>query len=117
MSFDDMLPHLQNQAITNENAFGAKGDARAINNEIRQTLEQAISKLPEEYRAVFVLRDIDGLSNKEVGEILGLSIPAVKSRLHRSRLMLRRKLKRFYEDYSDDYNITAKGPSLIRKAA
>ena len=117
VSFDDMLPNLQNKAITDQAAFGARGDSRAINNEIRQFLEQAISKLPEEYRAVFVLRDIDGLSNKEVGEILGLSIPAVKSRLHRSRLMLRKKLKRFYEDYSDDSKICALGPKLIRKAA
>jgi predicted transcriptional regulator len=48
---------------------------------------------------VFVLRDVDGLSNEEVGEILDLSIPAVKSRLHRSRIMLRRKLSRFYEEF------------------
>ena len=117
VSFEDMLPNLQNRAISNKTAFGASADYQAINKEIRHFLEQAISRLPEEYRAVFVLRDIDGLSNKEVGEILGLSIPAVKSRLHRSRLMLRKKLKRFYEDYSDENKIVAQGPRLIRKAA
>ncbi len=117
VSFDDMLPHLQNKAITQHNAFGARSDALAMNNEIKDTLEAAISKLPEDYRAVFVLRDIDGLSNKEVGEILDLSIPAVKSRLHRSRLMLRKRLRRFYEDYSDDSKIVSYGPHMIKKAA
>lgn len=67
--------------------------------QLREVVEGAISKLPEEYRAIFLLRDVDGLSNQEVGEILQLSVPAVKSRLHRSRLMLRRKLQRFYDDY------------------
>jgi RNA polymerase sigma-70 factor (ECF subfamily) len=43
---------------------------------------------------------VDGLSNQETGEILNLSIPAVKSRLHRSRIMLRKKLQRYYEDYT-----------------
>lgn len=67
--------------------------------ELRSALEDAIERLPDDYRAIFVLRDVDGLSNHEVGEILNLSVAAVKSRLHRSRLMLRRKLKKFYEDY------------------
>jgi len=117
VSLDDMLPHLQNKAITQRNAFGARCDSLAMNNEIREALEGAIDKLPEEYKAVFVLRDIDGLSNKEVGEILSLSIPAVKSRLHRSRLMLRKKLKRFYEDYTEDSKVVSFGPKMIQKAA
>lgn len=117
ISLDDMLPHIQNKAITQRNAFGARSDSLALNNEIRDALEQAISKLPEDYRAVFILRDIDGLSNKEVGEILSLSIPAVKSRLHRSRLMLRRRLRRFYEDYSNQSKIVCFGPQMIKKAA
>jgi RNA polymerase sigma-70 factor, ECF subfamily len=47
---------------------------------------------------VFVLRDVDGLTSREVGRILNLTVPAVKSRLHRSRLMLRRRLSRFFEE-------------------
>ena len=69
--------------------------------ELREALEKAISKLPGEYRVIFVLRDVDGLSNQEVGEILNLTVPAVKSRLHRSRLMLRKRLQKFYDDYSN----------------
>ena len=117
VSLDDMLPHLQNKAITQKNAFGAHSDSLALNNEIRMALEGAIQKLPDDYRAVFVLRDIDGLSNKEVGEILTLSIPAVKSRLHRSRLMLRKRLRKFYEDYVNESKVVAVGPGLMKKAA
>ena len=74
--------------------------------ELREKLEGAISKLPEEYKVIFILRDVDGLSNQEVGEILKISVPAVKSRLHRSRLMLRRKLQRFYDDYTNSEQIS-----------
>ena len=66
--------------------------------ELRQALQEAIVRLPEEYRTIFILRDVDGLSNQEVGDVLNISIAAVKSRLHRSRLMLRRKLFKYYDD-------------------
>ena len=114
---DDMVPQLQNKVIMQRNTVDSFSDSLAITNEIREALELAISKLPEDYRAVFVLRDVDGLSNKEVGEILSLSIPAVKSRLHRSRLMLRKRLRRFYEDYSNNHKVVALGPQMMQKAA
>jgi RNA polymerase sigma-70 factor (ECF subfamily) len=71
-------------------------DAQSIRNEMLEALENAIRKLPDDYRPVFILRDVDGLTSREVGKILDLTVPAVKSRLHRSRLMLRRKLSRFF---------------------
>ncbi len=84
--------------------------------QMREVVEGAIAKLPEEYRAIFLLRDVDGLSNQEVGEILHLSVPAVKSRLHRSRLMLRRKLQRFYDDYvKDDFIYYGPGAAACGK--
>ena len=64
---------------------------------LSKALLEAITRLPEEFRAVFLLRDVDGMSTKTVGKILNLSQPAVKSRLHRSRLLLRKKLSSFYE--------------------
>lgn len=67
--------------------------------ELRASLEVAIGKLPEEYRNIFLMRDVDGMSNEEVGEVLGMTVAAVKSRLHRARLMLRKKLQKFYDDY------------------
>jgi len=52
--------------------------------------------LPHGFRIVFVLRDVDGLSTEETAETLGLSIPAVKSRLLRARLQLRERLSRYF---------------------
>jgi RNA polymerase sigma-70 factor, ECF subfamily len=73
--------------------------------EVRESIEKALFFLPHEYRSIFVLRDVDGLSNQDVSSILGITVPAVKSRLHRSRLMLRKKLQRFYQDYVSDDRI------------
>ena len=56
-------------------------------------VERALKKLPEEHRTVFILRDVDGLSNAEAAEHLGISIAAIKSRLHRVRLVLRDALE------------------------
>jgi RNA polymerase sigma-70 factor, ECF subfamily len=60
-----------------------------LGSELRQHLELAISGLPCIYRDVFVLADIEDLGNAEICKLLGLSLPAVKSRLHRARLMIR----------------------------
>ncbi|GJM43588.1 MAG: RNA polymerase sigma factor [Gemmatimonadota bacterium] len=68
--------------------------------EIRAALDAALAELPEEYRVVFTMRDIDGLTNAEVAEVLEISVPAVKSRLHRSRLYLRDRLSRTFRDSS-----------------
>jgi RNA polymerase sigma-70 factor (ECF subfamily) len=62
------------------------------NKELRQALDAAIDKLPKKYKMVLVLRDMEGLSAKEVGTIMGLNERAVKSRLHRARLFVRREL-------------------------
>jgi RNA polymerase sigma-70 factor, ECF subfamily len=60
--------------------------------ELRAALQKAVDELPEDYRSVVVLRDLEGLSNEEVSNVLHLSVAAVKSRLHRGRLVLREKL-------------------------
>ncbi|MCB0317687.1 MAG: sigma-70 family RNA polymerase sigma factor [Bdellovibrionales bacterium] len=73
--------------------------------ELKAELQKAISELPDEYRAIFILRDVDGLSNQEVGEVLDLSVPAVKSRLHRGRSLLRKRLQSFYNDYISEDKI------------
>ena len=87
--------------------------------QMRQEIENALAKLPDEYRTIFLLRDVDGLSNQEVGEIMKITIPAVKSRLHRSRLMLRKRLKFFYQDYTSDSKIyySPKLPQELKLAA
>jgi RNA polymerase sigma-70 factor (ECF subfamily) len=64
--------------------------------ELRDILTRTIQGLPEGFRTVFVLRDKEGLSTEETAEALGLSIPAVKSRLLRARLQLRERLNRYF---------------------
>lgn len=71
--------------------------------EIRGILERAIESLPPTFRAVFALRDIEGLSTEETAAALNLSIPAVKSRLLRARLRLREKLTRVFRRKGDDF--------------
>jgi RNA polymerase sigma-70 factor (ECF subfamily) len=69
-----------------------------VNDELRQALERAVDLLPEELSKVFLLREVEGLSNGEVADILELSIPAVKSRLHRARVALRDSLNRYFAE-------------------
>jgi RNA polymerase sigma-70 factor (ECF subfamily) len=65
---------------------------KMMNTELRSHLDNAIHQLPEEYRVVFVLRDIENLTAEETARILKLSVPAVKSRLRRARIFLREEL-------------------------
>jgi RNA polymerase sigma-70 factor (ECF subfamily) len=67
-------------------------EQRAIGAELKQAVECAVDRLPETYRSVFVLREVEELSTAETAECLSLSEEAVKTRLHRSRAMLRRDL-------------------------
>jgi len=71
--------------------------AHLKNIELGKILENSIASLPSKYKTVFVLHDIEGFSMAKVGEILSLSIPAVKSRIHRSRLFLREKLAKHFQ--------------------
>ena len=64
--------------------------------ELGEILRKTIQGLPQGFRIVFVLRDVEGLSTEETAETLGLSIPAVKSRLLRARLQLRERLSRYF---------------------
>ncbi len=66
--------------------------------EARQELEQAIRALPEKLRAVFVLRELEGLSTEATAEALDLSPEAVKTRLHRARLWLRERLADYFSE-------------------
>src|SRR6059058_2729891 len=65
--------------------------------ELSDILEKTIQGLPSGFRTVFVLRDVEGLSTEETADPLGLSVPAVKSRLLRARLQLRERLSRHFK--------------------
>lgn len=62
------------------------------NTELKKILDDSIDKLSPEYRIVFLLRDVEGLSTEETAQLTELSVPAVKSRLHRARAFLRKEL-------------------------
>ena len=64
--------------------------------ELQNIVSEVIERLEPEYRIVFVLRDVEELSTQETADTLGISIPAVKSRLLRARLKLREKLSRHF---------------------
>ena len=73
----------------------------ALNEELGQMIRKYTEELSEKYRVVFVLSDVEGLSNEETAKILGLTVPAIKSRLHRARLYLREQLSRYLRDGSE----------------
>lgn len=75
--------------------------------EARQVMDQAIAELPEILRSTFVLRDIQGLSGSEAAEVLGISVPTVKTRLHRARLWLRDRLSDYFEERSQGIQAAA----------
>jgi RNA polymerase sigma-70 factor, ECF subfamily len=69
-----------------------------LDSETRAVMEDSIRRLPEQLRTVFVLRVMEEMSNAEVGGILDLTVAAVKSRLHRARILLRDRLNRYFTD-------------------
>jgi RNA polymerase sigma-70 factor, ECF subfamily len=78
--------------------WSVRPEQEALDRETHQLIEAAIAKMPTLYRDVYVLADIEGLPNSEIGEMLGVSVPAVKSRLHRARLQMRDALAPHFEE-------------------
>ena len=64
----------------------------AIEGELKGVLGRAIDELPADYRTAFLLHDVEGLSNPEIAQTLQVKLAAIKSRVHRARLFLRRRL-------------------------
>ena len=65
-------------------------DWHASNSELGDRLRKGVEMLPPDLKAAVVLRDVEGLSNSEAAEVLGVRVPALKSRLHRGRVLLRK---------------------------
>jgi RNA polymerase sigma-70 factor, ECF subfamily len=70
-------------------------DDPVVQLELRAVLNSAVSDLPAHYRAVIILRDVEGLSNAEIADALRITIPTAKTRAHRARLFLRQRLSIF----------------------
>ena len=94
VSLDNLLPvfdeHGRHAAPVADWSTSADDPARRT--ELRTVLGSAIDELPADYRAAVLLRDVEGLSHREIAETLGLSVVNVKARVHRARLFLRKRL-------------------------
>lgn len=77
--------------------WGPSPEQRYARGELNSILTNAISELDPIFRTVFLLRDVEGLSTEDTAEMLGVSVPAIKSRLLRSRLKLREKLNPIFK--------------------
>lgn len=94
-SFDDEESFIDEGAVAD---WSDTPDRTVENEELKEILDESIKKLPPDYRVVFLLRDVEGLSTEETGKIAKLSVPAVKSRLHRARAFLRNEINRRLQD-------------------
>lgn len=96
LPLEDYLPKLEEGDSPQMIEWADRPEDALLSKESREKMMEALDKLPPEYRAVFILRDIEGFSNAETGESLGISVAAVKSRLHRARLALRGMLSGYF---------------------
>ncbi len=94
IALDDVLPSLDGDGRHFEpmDDWSNRVDEKALQGELREVLQRAIDGLPSDYRTALLLHDVEGLSNPDIAEALGISLPAVKSRVHRSRLFVRKQL-------------------------
>jgi RNA polymerase sigma-70 factor (ECF subfamily) len=102
VSLDEQIDTGEDTMVREIAAWDEDPEQRFSRDELGGILDTAVQSLEPPYRSVFVLRDIDELSTEETAEALGLSIPAVKSRLLRARLQLREKLTRYFKRKGDD---------------
>ena len=78
--------------------WSRRADEKVLDEELGRAIRQATDRLPEGYREVFLLKDVEGMSYEEIAEMMGISVPAVKSRLHRARLALREEIDALYKE-------------------
>jgi RNA polymerase sigma-70 factor (ECF subfamily) len=99
--FDDELPppeSMKRQALASH-ILDPK-DA-LLEKEMMEELDKAIERLPEKYRTIFLLRDVEEFSTDKAAQVLGISEAAVKSRLHRARLFIRESLLQKFQDKAE----------------
>ncbi|MBZ5575177.1 MAG: sigma-70 family RNA polymerase sigma factor [Acidobacteriia bacterium] len=102
VSLDETIDTGEDTVTREVAAWGEDPEQQFTREELGQILDASIQSLAPTYRSVFLLRDVDDLSTEETAEALGLSVPAVKSRLLRARLQLREKLTRYFKRKGDD---------------
>ena len=102
ISIDELMPLFNGAGFQQDKIkdWSENTESLMFANESRNVIKNAVDLLPEKEKVVFLLRDVEGVSTEKTGEILDLTVPAVKSRLHRARLFLRKKLSNYFEEYT-----------------
>ena len=102
VSIDELMPSFNSAGFQQEKIqdWSENTESLLFTKETRDVINKAVDLLPEKEKVVFLLRDVEGLSSEKAGEILDLTVPAIKSRLHRARLFLRKKLSVYFEEFS-----------------
>ena len=98
LSLEEFMPQDETAVEHQVPAWATLPLDQVLNEELGRTLKQAIVEVPEKYRVVLILRDIEGFSTEESAQILNLTPANIKVRLHRARLFLREKLKTYFAD-------------------
>jgi RNA polymerase sigma-70 factor (ECF subfamily) len=97
---DDVEPailHKAEQSVHGSSEdWSQRPDEQLQSEELRRHIQEAADALPEGLRTVFLVRDVEGMSTEATAELLGLSLPAVKTRLHRARLAMREAIGRYF---------------------
>ena len=95
--FLDTADSVYGQILSHGENWARRPDEELQSEELREKIQAAVDDLPEIYRTVFLVRDVDGLSTDETAEALQLSVPTVKTRLHRARLALREAIAGYFK--------------------
>jgi len=100
LSLDELKPH-RNGSGSAEHLdiadWSALPEDLALNAELRDAVSHAVARLPDTYKSVFLLRDVEELSTDDCAEVLGVSSDVIKTRLHRARLTLRKELDEYLQ--------------------
>jgi|GEM_PF-134062 len=99
-SWEEVLPKQEpiRIAVSSPAEWATQADRIFERKEIIRVLEKEFDVIPKRYRTILILRELDGLSNREIADVLGITVAAVKSRLHRARLALRKRLSTVWTD-------------------
>jgi len=108
LSLDELVPGRAELSNGLEAGWADSTAEELLNSELREKIMESQRSLPDKYNAVFALRDVEGFSAEDVARMLDISVPAVKSRLHRARLFMRKELAEYY--------LTDKQKETTRKA-
>jgi RNA polymerase sigma-70 factor (ECF subfamily) len=104
LSLDEFLPavdHRGGQRKLEIADWSALPDSQVLQSELKEILEEAIGELPDIYKSVILLRDVEELSTEETAQVLDVSEDVVKTRLHRARLAVRQKLDKYLRAHAN----------------